>query len=77
MEQRQDKLKEQVETTDRDTLYCYCREPYDPTDNSKGNTMVGCDGATCPYAWIHLRCILPKRKTVPKGKWYCKECKKK
>lgn len=51
--------------------YCYCGL----SDDSQ--VMVGCDGLNCPYnGWIHQDCIRPKRKTVPKGKWYCKECKK-
>lgn len=56
-------------------LYCYCQEPED-IDDSPGAQFVGCDGVNCPYEWVHLRCIRPKRKTVPKGVWYCRHCKK-
>lgn len=56
-------------TNECNKLYCYCRE-------EKDDTMVGCDGVDCPYEWVHLSCIRPSRKTVPKGTWYCKECKK-
>ncbi|XP_003730120.1 uncharacterized protein LOC115928222 [Strongylocentrotus purpuratus] len=69
------KSKEDVKKMDGDTLFCYCQEPYDQNDDSPDNVMVGCDGAKCKYEWVHLRCIVPKRKTVPKGKWYCKGCK--
>ena len=55
--------------TTPEKLYCYCHQP------EKGK-MVGCDGKDCPYKWVHLPCILPKRKTLPKGKWYCKDCVK-
>lgn len=52
-------------------LYCYCEQLV--TDE----LMIGCDGVNCPYnGWVHFNCIRPKRKTLPKGTWYCKACKK-
>ncbi|XP_041472362.1 uncharacterized protein LOC121421662 [Lytechinus variegatus] len=69
------KSEEDAKKIDGESLFCYCQEPYDQNDDSPDNVMVGCDGAKCKYEWIHLRCIVPKRKTVPKGKWYCKDCK--
>ena len=57
-------------------LYCYCQQPCDENDDDPGAVLVGCDGAACPFEWVHLRCIRPKRKTIPKGNWYCKNCKK-
>ena len=57
-------------------VVCYCQKPEDPDNEDPAMQLVGCDGAQCPYQWVHLGCIRPKRKTVPKGTWYCKSCKK-
>ena len=57
--------------TDED-IYCYCKRPWDGSE-----VMIGCDGLQCLHnGWIHLACVRPKRKTVPKNNWYCKDCKK-
>ncbi len=52
-------------------LYCYCQIVWDGEA-----VLVGCDNPQCKFKWIHLACIRPKRKTVPKGTWYCRACKK-
>ncbi|CAI4049994.1 Pho23p SKDI_14G2270 [Saccharomyces kudriavzevii IFO 1802] len=49
-------------------LYCYCNQV-------AYGEMVGCDGADCELEWFHLPCI--GLETLPKGKWYCDDCKKK
>lgn len=46
-------------------LYCYCQQV------SYGE-MVACDNTDCEIEWFHLACV--DLKTVPKGKWYCKDC---
>ena len=51
-------------------LYCFCRQPYDKIVNGD---MIGCDGRDCPNAWVHFSCA--KRKTAPRGTWYCRDCK--
>lgn len=71
------KLENSVEKdsvpSDGANIYCYCQNSY-----KEGEVMVGCDNSGCPYGgWIHLTCIRPKRKTVPKGLWLCKTCKQK
>lgn len=48
-------------------LYCYCNQV------AYGG-MVGCDGDDCQLEWFHLPCI--GLETLPKGKWYCDDCKK-
>lgn len=48
-------------------LYCYCNQV-------AYGEMVGCDGADCELEWFHLPCI--GLETIPKGKWYCDDCKK-
>lgn len=49
-------------------VYCYCQQV------SYGE-MVGCDGAHCEKEWFHLPCT--GLKELPKGEWYCDECKAK
>ncbi|CCC71154.1 hypothetical protein NCAS_0G02670 [Naumovozyma castellii] len=49
-------------------LYCYCNQV-------AYGEMVGCDGADCELEWFHLQCI--GLETIPKGKWYCDDCKRK
>ena len=49
-------------------LYCYCNQV-------AYGEMVGCDGENCELEWFHLPCI--GLETLPKGKWYCRSCKKK
>ncbi|CCE66258.1 hypothetical protein TPHA_0P01000 [Tetrapisispora phaffii CBS 4417] len=48
-------------------LYCYC-------NRIAFGEMVGCDGANCELEWFHLPCI--GLTTLPRGKWYCNDCKK-
>ncbi|SMN18598.1 similar to Saccharomyces cerevisiae YNL097C PHO23 Probable component of the Rpd3 histone deacetylase complex, involved in transcriptional regulation of PHO5 [Maudiozyma saulgeensis] len=49
-------------------LYCYCNQV-------AYGEMVGCDGDSCELEWFHLPCI--GLETLPKGKWYCKDCQNK
>ena len=65
-----ERQRKAVEESTDNKRYCYCKKDID------GVQMVGCDNPSCPHEWIHLSCIRPKRKTVPKGNWYCKDCKK-
>ena len=47
-------------------LFCYCRE-------DKDDELIGCDGDSCSIEWFHMECLRIKR--VPKGKWYCPDCR--
>lgn len=47
-------------------IYCYCNQV------SYGE-MVGCDGDDCQREWFHLPCT--GLATLPRGKWYCDDCK--
>ena len=38
-----------------------------------GITMICCDDENCSVQWFHTRCM--KLKRVPKGKWFCPQCK--
>lgn len=50
-----------------EALYCYCNQV-------AYGEMVGCDGESCQLEWFHLPCI--NLEILPKGKWYCEDCKK-
>ncbi len=47
--------------------YCVCRGVDD------GITMICCDDENCSVQWFHTRCMKVKR--MPKGKWFCPQCK--
>lgn len=51
-----------------DTRFCYCKE-------EKDDNLIGCDGNSCSIEWFHMKCLRIKR--VPKGNWYCPDCRKK
>uniref|UniRef100_A0A7S2Z0C1 PHD finger protein ING n=1 Tax=Chloropicon laureae TaxID=464258 RepID=A0A7S2Z0C1_9CHLO len=49
--------------------YCYC-------SNVSFGEMVGCDNDECPWEWFHIGCVGILPHNMPKGKWYCPECRK-
>ena len=49
-------------------VWCYCRLGEDEDD------MILCDNNDCEIKWFHTKCI--RLKKVPKGKWFCPECRK-
>ena len=55
----------QIKTTSK--LFCICQKPEDNLE------YIGCDNPTCPFQWLHLKCL--KRKKAPRGEWYCPTCK--
>ena len=50
-------------------LYCYCKQPEDGVAE-----MIACDNPQCLIEWFHTDCL--KIKHIPKGKWYCPDCRK-
>ena len=59
----------QISDSSQVPVYCYCKQPEDIDD------MIACDNENCEIMWFHLGCI--KMKKVPKGKWYCPDCRRK
>ena len=49
-------------------VFCYCGGPEE-------GTMIACDLPECKIEWFHLSCL--QLNSVPKGKWYCPDCRKK
>lgn len=47
-------------------VYCYCQMISD-------GEMIACDNKNCKIEWFHIQCLGLKK--VPKGTWYCEECK--
>ena len=52
---------------DSEQLWCFCQQP-------ESGEMIACDYAQCPILWFHTACVQIKR--IPKGNWYCPECRK-
>ena len=48
--------------------FCYCNGP-------EIGEMIGCDNLDCTIEWFHLKCLKIKADSVPKGKWYCPDCR--
>jgi hypothetical protein len=62
-------LKKSSVPSSDERLYCLCKSK----DNGKSN-MIGCDNPKCNLQWFHPQCV--KVKHIPKGQWYCPDCKK-
>ena len=58
-------------STSDSQIICICQQPYDEENSDR---VIGCDNQNCKYQWLHFKCISLKR--VPKGAWYCFECRK-
>ena len=52
-------------------LWCYCQQPESERE------MVGCDYPDCSIQWFHLDCLGLSTSKIPKGDWYCPDCRKK
>ena len=48
-------------------IYCTCKKP-------NGGELIGCDSSKCKVEWFHIECV--GLKEVPKGQWFCGDCKK-
>ena len=55
--------------SDNEDCWCYCR-----ISQSEDN-LIGCDNSTCKIKWFYLKNVSFIKK-VPKGKWFCPDCKK-
>ena len=54
-----------------DPTFCYCKQPETPD-----RPMVACDNEQCQNQWFHLDCLQITTADLPKGRWYCPDCKK-
>ena len=52
---------------DSSEKFCYCK-------GIEEGEMIACDNAECAVEWFHTRCL--RINSVPKGKWYCPDCRK-
>ena len=50
--------------------WCYCRRGEDVGD------MIMCESKKCAIEWFHLECLRITHAQIPKGKWYCPDCRK-
>ena len=48
-------------------LWCFCRQ-------EESGQMIACDSEQCPIVCFHTSCLKINR--IPKGKWFCPECRK-
>lgn len=49
--------------------YCQCQR-------ISFGEMIACESPDCPYEWFHFGCVGLTEENRPKGKWYCKDCRK-
>lgn len=49
--------------------YCTCKR-------ISFGEMIACDNPECAVEWFHFECVGLTPETRPKGKWYCKDCRK-
>jgi hypothetical protein len=43
--------------------------------DQSGEDMVGCDHPDCPTQWFRLADVGLTPETVPRGQWYCPDCR--
>ena len=58
-----------VKVDPSEPTYCYC-------GGISHGQMVGCDNDDCPWEWFHIACVGILPHNMPKGTWYCPECRK-
>ncbi len=54
-------------TSSNEHTFCYCNGPEE-------GDMIACDNETCSIEWFHIICL--KVRSIPKGKWFCPDCRK-
>ena len=55
--------------TNLNDTWCICK-----MDETEDDLMM-CVDISCKIMWFHFKCMLIKK--IPKGKWFCPECRKK
>lgn len=56
------------EAREGESVYCYCRCPYDEVSE-----MIACDAKGCSIEWFHFECV--GIMVPPKGQWFCPDCR--
>ena len=51
-----------------ENVLCFCQMGED------GDDMIQCDNKNWKIIWFHQKCV--RIKQIPKGNWYCSECRK-
>ena len=70
---------------DSEEFWCFCQQPQSgemtacdhvhcPIVWFQSGEMTACEHVHCPIVWFHTACVQVKR--IPKGNWYCPECRK-
>lgn len=49
--------------------YCHCQR-------ISFGEMIACENQDCPYEWFHFGCVGLTEENRPKGKWYCRDCRR-
>ena len=62
-----DAVSHSSHTEEAKELWCFCRQ-------EESGEMIACDNNDCPIIWFHTSCL--KIQHIPKGKWYCPQCRK-
>lgn len=60
--------QENSSRNDSSNKYCYCRQPYDETQE-----MIACDAQDCAIEWFHFKCV--GITVATEDKWFCPECR--
>ena len=55
--------------TNLNDTWCMCK--MDGTEDD----LIMCEDNSCKIIWFHFKCMCIKK--IPKGKWFCPECRKK
>lgn len=56
-----------ISSCQHEEKYCYCSGPDE-------GQMIACENSDCAIEWFHTSCLMIT--TIPRGKWYCPDCRK-
>ena len=64
-------LQNQIKKNDTNLNDTWCMCKMDGTEDD----LIMCEDSSCKIIWFHFKCMRIKK--IPKGKWFCPECRKK